>query len=144
VRQNKGFSLLELLIVVAIILVIATIAIPSLIRSRQTAHESAAVGNLKTLSSAEISYTVTSGGVYGDMPQLVGTQLVDSRFLSSMSGYDYSIGLAVNGRGFTAYATAITPDEGRFDYYTAPDWVIRYSDAASRAPSGMAGAPVHQ
>jgi len=142
VRNNKGFSLLELLIVVAIILVIATIAIPSLIRSRQTAHESAAVGNLKTLSSAEISYTVASGGVFGTMNKLVAEQLVDSRFLSTMTGYDYTIDLAANRRGFTAHASAVTVNEGRYDYYTAPDWVIRFSGAASRAPYGLSGAPV--
>jgi len=142
VRTSRGFSLLELLIVVAIILVIATIALPSLIQSRQTAHESAAVGNLKTISSAQISYSVSSGGVFGTIPQLINAKFIDSRFLAPLNGYEYIIDLSPSARGYTAYASAVTANEGRYDYYTAPDWVIRFSDVSSRAPSGLTGAPV--
>src|SRR5207253_8585759 len=53
-KNNRGFSLLELLIVVAIILIIATIAIPSMLRSRQAANESHAIANLRTLNTAEV------------------------------------------------------------------------------------------
>ena len=67
VRKNRGFSLLELLIVVAIILIIATIAIPSLLRSRQAANESAAVANLRTINTAEVTYLSSAGGNYGDV-----------------------------------------------------------------------------
>ena len=66
-KNSKGFSLLELLIVVAIILIIATIAIPSLLRSRQAANESAAVANLRTINTAEVTYLSSSGGNYGDL-----------------------------------------------------------------------------
>ncbi|HUO14480.1 MAG TPA: prepilin-type N-terminal cleavage/methylation domain-containing protein [Verrucomicrobiae bacterium] len=55
-RSNRGFSLIELLIVVAIILIIAAIAIPNLLQSRMSANESAAAGALRTLTSAEITY----------------------------------------------------------------------------------------
>src|SRR6266508_2188865 len=54
-KTTRGFSLLELLIVVAIILIIATIAIPSLLKSRQAANESAAVSNVRNLNTAEVS-----------------------------------------------------------------------------------------
>jgi prepilin-type N-terminal cleavage/methylation domain-containing protein len=144
VNKEKGFSLLELLIVVAIILIIATIAIPSLLRSRQVAHETSAVANLKTLNTAQITYTTTSGGTYGTMTELINSGLVDSRFNSIMSGYNYTFSLAVNLRDFTVYATAASAIEGRYDYSTAPDYVIRYTTDSSRAPTGQAGQPVQQ
>jgi len=144
VNKEKGFSLLELLIVVAIILIIATIAIPSLLRSRQVAHETSAVASLKTLNTAQITYTTTSGGTYGTMTELINQGLVDSRFNSTMSGYNYTFSLAVNLRDFTVYATAASSIEGRYDYSTAPDYVIRYTTVTSRAPTGQAGQPVQQ
>src|SRR5262249_22952322 len=79
-KSNRGFSLLELLIVVAIILIIATIAIPSLLRSRQAANESSAVANLRTINTAEVTYLSSAGGNYGDIGQLVTAGLLDSRF----------------------------------------------------------------
>src|SRR5215467_7688516 len=90
-HQNKGFSLLELLIVVAIILIIATIAIPSLLRSRQSAQESAAVAQLRTINTAEVTYLSSNQGSYGDLPSLITQGLIDGRFSGSVSGYTYTV-----------------------------------------------------
>jgi prepilin-type N-terminal cleavage/methylation domain-containing protein len=138
--KNDGFSLLELLIVVAIILIIATIAIPSLLRSRQSAQETSAVAQLRTINTAEVTYIGSNRGSYGDVPSLITQGLIDPRFSGSISGYSFT--LAVSGNIYTANATAISTNAGRFDYYTLPDYVIRYATDPTRAPAGLSGEPV--
>jgi prepilin-type N-terminal cleavage/methylation domain-containing protein len=142
VNRNKGFSLLELLIVVAIILIIATIAIPSLLRSRQSANETSAVANLRSLNTAEVSYASAGGGAFGSISNLTAAGLLDSRFSGVVSGYSYSVSLAANSLDYTAIASAAAATMGRYDYYTTPDYVIRYSTDTTRSPLNLSGEPV--
>jgi prepilin-type N-terminal cleavage/methylation domain-containing protein len=69
-QEQKGFSLIELLIVVAIILIIAVIAIPNLLRARMASNESSAVGSIRTINTAEVTYNSTYPSV-GFAPALV-------------------------------------------------------------------------
>jgi prepilin-type N-terminal cleavage/methylation domain-containing protein len=145
-KKNSGFSLLELLIVVAIILIIATIAIPSLLRSRQAAQESSAVSNIRTINTAEVTYLSSNAGNYGSLPELVTAGLLDTRFgTSQVSGYSFVV--AASGSDYTATATPTSTNAGRFGYYSTPDAVVRYQSAVTTVcnpcfPTNQSGSPV--
>jgi type IV pilus assembly protein PilA len=145
VKRNQGFSLLELLIVVGIILIIASIAIPSLVRSRQSAQESSAVAQLRTINTAELTYLTSNQGSYGDIPSLIAQGLLDSRFVGSISGYSFT--LTASGGNYTANADPMSANAGRFGYYSSPDGVVRYATYQSGNcipcyPSVLSGAAV--
>ena len=140
-KKENGFSLLELLIVVAIILIIATIGIPSLLRSRQAANESHAVANLRTLNTAEVQY-ISTHQVFGTLPNLVTSGLVDSRYVSGSAGYNFRVDITGTPVDYTAIAEAQGVNSGRYDYYSKPDYIIRYSTDPTRAPTGFSGEPV--
>src|SRR5437667_9784078 len=118
-KNDRGFSLLELLIVVAIILIIATIAIPSLLRSRQSAQESSAVAQIRTVNTAEITYLSSNQGSYGGIPELITQGLLDTRFSGSVSGYNFTVTAA--GSDYTAIATRTCTNAGRFGYWRVGD-----------------------
>jgi competence protein ComGC len=127
-------------IVIPFILIVATIAIPSLLRSRQAANESAAVANVRTLNTAEVTYLSSKGGSYGDLDALIAAGLVDETFTGTKAGYIYTI--AASSTAYTIEATPATPNTGRYGYYSHPDAVVRYSTTPSLAPAGQAGRSV--
>jgi len=144
-KSNKGFSLLELLIVVAIILIIATIAIPSLLRSRQAAHEAAAVSTLRTINTAEVTYLSTGNGKFGSLQDLINNTLIPSNFIPGpVSGYQFSVALNSTSTDFTVFADPASSNDGRYGYYVIPDGTVRYSTLTTLAPANAAGTPVSQ
>jgi type IV pilus assembly protein PilA len=140
-KMNRGFSLLELLIVVAIILIIATIAIPSLLRSRQAAQESSAVAQVRTINTAEVTYLSSNQGSYGSLPELITAGLLDGRFSGSISGYSYSV--TATGTSYTATAVPTSTNAGRYGYFTLPDAVVRWADATLAAANSANCSPCY-
>jgi prepilin-type N-terminal cleavage/methylation domain-containing protein len=142
-RRAKGFSLLELLIVVAIVLVIAAIAIPSFLRSRISANESAAAAAVRTVNSAQITYNSTypTVGFAASLSNLAGTCtgttiptstsacLIDSQLATGLRGA-YTFTLAnVTGTPASNYNIIAAPV---LQNYSGVRYFCSYADAVLR------------
>ena len=132
--------------IVLFILVVGGIAltIPMMIRARQAAQESAAIAQLRTINTAEITYLAASGR-YGSIPQMISAGLLDDRFAKTTTGY--ALEVQASPTSYTATATPISSNSGRFGYLSFQDAVVRYQNQVSSIcdpcfPTGQAGSPV--
>jgi len=157
-KKEQGFSLIELLIVVAIIAIIAAIAVPSMLTARMAANESGATQGCRTVGSAQMAFASVNNQTFSSLANLVTEGYLDSRFAAGkgFNGYEYSeavlTGTDVDGElwnavysagspnTFAIQATPITADTtGRYKYGIATDQVVRYQGKAGNAtaPAGL-------
>ena len=145
-NKQKGFSLIELLIVVAIILIIAAIAIPNLLRSKMAANEASAVGSLRTLNTACVSYSTTYGTFPAALTNLQsaggGTatsteaDLIDNVLAAgSKSGYSFSYTLGTGAQSYSINADPISTSTGTRHFFTDASGVIRFSASGTATSS---------
>ncbi len=133
--KNKGFTLIELMIVVAIIAIIAAIAIPNLLRSRLQSNESAAISNLKAIVGAEVAYNSANGQYTGDFNDLTSATppFLEGNWGGIKQGYTFT--LAGGGDNFICNADPSEPGvSGNRYFYTDASGVIRFNTGGAAGP----------
>jgi prepilin-type N-terminal cleavage/methylation domain-containing protein len=136
-KKEQGFSLIELLIVVAIIAIIAAIAVPSMLTARMAANEAGAIQGCRTVGSAEMAFAAVNNQQFTNLAGLVGGNFVDSRFSGlGFNGYKYTDELGTDEMTFVFDANPVASGStGRYDYVVDESMVVRYGE---NAPTGLA------
>jgi prepilin-type N-terminal cleavage/methylation domain-containing protein len=131
-RRESGFTLMEVLIVAAVLAIIIAIVLPAIASARKHTNESAAVANLRSVSSAQLQYR-TRYGDFGDIDELETASLLDASYEDGMkTGYEFISAENPSSSTWSVTATPVTPGvTGDRFFFIDESGVIRYREGES-------------